>query len=207
MKKLKDIHCSVTWMHHNYNAIAPRFFEKHTLDVARSLLGCILIHVTTDGMTTGRIVETEAYLHDDPASHSFTGKTARNAAMFGPPGRAYIYFTYGMHYCFNVTTNTDGVGEAVLIRALEPLVGIELMQQRRGREGLRELCNGPAKLVKAMGITPALQWHDLREMPLFIAPPNGQGAIDVAISQRIGITKGKELPYRFFLRKNDFRSR
>src|SRR3989338_1070928 len=124
------------------------FFKKSTLNAAQNLLGCYLIH----NNCTGKIVETEAYLHNDKASHSFKGKTNRNEAMFSEAGKAYVYFTYGMHHCFNVVTNKKGVGEAVLIRALELIKGIEIMKKRRKTNNVRDLCNGPAKLVIAFGI-------------------------------------------------------
>jgi DNA-3-methyladenine glycosylase len=124
-----------------------------SLKSAKSLLGYKLVHQTSDGLTSGIIVETEAYHQDDPASHTYRGQTARNAVMFGPPGYAYIYFTYGMHYCFNVVTGPKGSGQAVLIRALEPTDGIELMRRRRGMNAELQLTNGPAKLVQAMAIS------------------------------------------------------
>ena len=161
-----------------------------TLETARNLLGSVLIHESEQGLTSGVITETEAYLQGDPACHAYNGRTERNAPMFGPPWTAYIYFIYGMHYCFNVVTRP---GEAVLVRALEPLDGIELMQARRGR---RPLCAGPARLVQAMGITSDLNEHDLRETPLYIVERPAPGKIHV--STRIGLTKGADLPYRFY---------
>src|SRR5260370_33103893 len=114
------------------------------------------MHLEEEETTLGRIVETEAYLWNDPAAHAFVGKTKRNAVLFGPVGHAYVYFIYGMHYCVNVVTGREGAGEAVLIRALEPQRGIALMQQRRRTEKVTLLCNGPARLTEALGITVAL---------------------------------------------------
>ena len=125
------------------------FFERPTVDVARDLLGCILLH----GETAGMIVETEAYLGlDDLAAHASHGKTERTKVLFGPAGRAYVYFSYGMHECLNIVADREGTPGCVLIRALEPLTGIEAMTVRRGMRPLRELCNGPGKLCQAMGI-------------------------------------------------------
>jgi len=165
---------------------------KTTLEVARGLLGSVLTHESEQGITSGVITETEAYLQGDPACHAHNGRTERNAAMFGPRMSAYIYFIYGMHYCFNVVTNP---GEAVLIRALDPLEGLDLMTERRARA---PLCDGPAKLVQAMGITADLNGHDLTRKPLFIVERPTDSKISV--STRVGITKGTELPYRFVIR-------
>jgi len=190
-------------------------FKKSTLQVAKDLLGMHLTHHSPEGLAIGRIVETEAYLREDPASHSFRGKTPRNAAMFGPPGRAYIYFIYGTHHCFNIVTAPEGKGEAVLIRALEPVTGIELMEERRsGKSGktipLKELCNGPAKLVVALGIHPGQSHCDLLEGELRLLPRNyfgARGKISIVEAKRIGIQKAAELPYRFYIRGNPFVSK
>src|SRR6478752_6935252 len=133
--------------------LTPDFYARNPVAVAQDLVGATLL---VDGVG-GPIVETEAYAHDDPASHSFRGRTPRNAAMFGPPGRAYVYLVYGMHWCFNVVSAPEGAGQAVLVRALEPLEGLELMRRRRSRTDERELCRGPGRLTQALGITRA---HD-----------------------------------------------
>ena len=180
-------------------------FSRDTLTVAKGLLGMVLTH---DGVS-GKIVETEAYLHDDPASHSFNGMTKRNAQMFGSQGTAYVYFTYGMHFCFNVVTNKDGVGEAVLIRALEPMSGIKAMKKRRKKENIHELCNGPAKLVQAMGITKQHNGADLLSpsSPLQIICPKTKESFSIVKTKRIGITKGNHLFHRFYVKGNTFVSR
>lgn len=182
------------------------FFLRPTEDVAKALLGCLLVHESEDGLAIGKIVETEAYLQNDPACHAFNGKTKRNEAMFREGGAAYVYFTYGMHYCFNVVTQKEGVGEAVLIRALEPIEGIELMKRRRGTEDIYNLCNGPAKLVQAMGITKEYNGCDLIKGKLRIVLKPKKD-FEIIASKRIGIKKGKSLLLRFYIKDNDFVSR
>ena len=192
---------------HRYKGVSQRFFARSTQEVARALLGCILLHQTKEGVTSGIIVETEAYLQNDPANHAFRGMTQRNAAMFGPAGHAYVYFTYGMHYCFNVVTNREGIGEAVLIRALEPLEGIEMMKKRRGIKDVHQLCNGPAKLVQALGITKAHNGCSLLRGELRIMVPKKKKSFEIAQTTRIGVANAAHLPLRFFVKGSQWVSR
>lgn len=179
---------------------------KDSLKVAKSLLGYILVHETKDDITSGIIVETEAYHQDDPASHTYRGQTARNAVMFGPPGFAYVYFTYGMHYCFNVVTGPQGSGQAVLIRALEPVEGIELMKQRRGMDAELQLTNGPAKLVQAMGITKADYGANLLNKSKLRLKPGPKPA-KITQTTRIGIKQATDKPWRFYITGNPYISK
>jgi len=172
------------------------FFELPTVELARALIGCILVHETRAGRVAGRIVETEAYLGgDDPASHSFRGRTPRTAAMFGPPGCAYVYLVYGMHWCFNVVSAPEGVGEAVLVRALEPLEGLEHMRRRRGVPNDRELCRGPGRLTQALGITRAHDGAQLWRGELRIEEGETPGRI--VTGPRVGIRLAAQRPLRF----------
>ncbi|SFR13840.1 DNA-3-methyladenine glycosylase [Desulfoscipio geothermicus] len=184
----------------------PRqYYDRDTVTVAKELLGCLLVHHSPEGTTAGKIVETEAYLQGDPACHAARRMTPRNSVMFGPPGYAYVYFTYGMHYCFNAVTNSEGVGEAVLIRALEPTEGIALMQRRRGRKNMRELCSGPAKLTQAMGIGIEHNRLDLTGARLYIC--QGEAGAPIVTATRIGIKEGTDLPLRFYLQDCRYVSR
>jgi DNA-3-methyladenine glycosylase len=153
----------------------------------------------------GVVVETEAYAPDDPASHSFPGPTRRNATMFGPAGRLYVYRSYGIHWCANVTCCEPGVGAAVLLRALEPTSGIEVMRERRGVEDPRILCAGPGRLAEALGITGAHDGLGIDVPPLEIRPP--RGIVDVVTGPRVGISRAPERPWRYALRGSDFVSR
>ena len=189
------------------------FYAQETPLVARQLLGCFLVHLQGEETTLGRIVETEAYLWDDPASHAFAGKTKRNYVMFGPAGYAYVYLIYGMHYCVNAVSGPEGKGEAVLIRALEPLQGIPVMQRRRQTEELTLLCNGPAKLAQALHISLSLNGAQLFDGPLQIWSPDSLPSFpaletsDIVETTRIGISKARELPLRFYIKGNRYVSR
>jgi DNA-3-methyladenine glycosylase len=177
------------------------FFARSVHEVAPELVGATLL---VDGVG-GTIVEAEAYAPDDPASHSFRGQTARNRAMFGPAGHAYVYRSYGIHWCLNLVCGEDGVGEAVLLRALEPTDGRREMRRRRGALPERLLCAGPGRLTEALGVTGA---HD--GLPLDEPPFELRGAaahIDVAAAPRVGITRATEVPWRYVLRGSRFVSR
>ena len=189
------------------------FYEQDTITVAKRLLGCYLVHLEGEETTLGRIVETEAYLVHDPAAHSFIGKTKRNSVLFVPVGHAYVYFIYGMHYCFNVVTGREGMGEAVLIRALEPLQGILVMRKRRRTQKLTLLCNGPARLTEALAITLSYNGISLFDGPLQMRSSESLpssaplGDADIVQTTRIGIVKARELPLRFYLKGNSYISR
>jgi DNA-3-methyladenine glycosylase len=171
---------------------------------AQVLLGCRLIRDIDGQQLIGRIVETEAYHQSDAASHSYRGQTPRTEVMFGPAGRAYVYFTYGMHYCMNVVTGPLGEGSAVLIRAIEPLAAIELMRANRAGRRDHELTNGPAKLCYALKINKLLNGHDLSQPPLRLVPGEAVRQQDIIQTTRIGISEAKDKPWRFYLKNNPF---
>ncbi len=171
--------------------LAPAFYDRPVVEVAREMVGCHLRHEAVGG----RIVETEAYHFSEPACHAHAGLTARTRVLHGPPGRAYVYLSYGIHSLLNAVCEPDGVGAAVLIRALEPLEGLELMAARRGRDRSRELCNGPGKLTQALGIGLGLNGTAL-DGPVEILPRDGP-APRLAVGERIGITRAVDLPWRF----------
>jgi DNA-3-methyladenine glycosylase len=184
------------------NLTAPRlpraFFARDPVALARDLLGRILFFRTPDGLVAGRIVETEAYTgNSDPASHAYRGPTARNAVMFGKAGHAYVYFTYGMHYCLNVTAEKPGTAGAVLLRAMEPLAGVDLMRARGDHGPEARLLSGPGKIGRAFGLTLADNGRDFTRGPLGIAEGTPVPERDVAISKRIGISRAVDFPYRF----------
>lgn len=201
---------------------------ENTVTAAKQLLGVVLWHQSSEGVTAGRIVETEAYLCDDPACHASRGRTARNAVMFGPPGHAYVYLIYGMYDCFNVVTGPEGVGEAVLIRALEPLTGIDLMQNRRRQFRAKspagtatgdfssppaktkafteeDLCRGPGKLAIAMGLSRGISGISLSGETLQLRPAASDSAWkpsrlkSLVTATRIGIRVAADWPLRFYL--------
>lgn len=196
---------------HRYrdHPLGREFFGRATADVARDLLGAVIESRAGGVLTGGRIVETEAYLgSNDPGSHAATrGMTARNAAMYGEPGTLYVYFTYGNHHMLNVVTEPDGTAGAVLIRAIEPLNGIETMTRRRGGRPLAELANGPGKLAQALGLT--LEHNRLLlgvgPVVLYHAQPVQDDAVET--TGRVGLGAGHDLPLRFLVRGDPFVSR
>lgn len=180
----------------------------NTLQLSKALLGWSLRLDSAEGRYEGIIVETEAYLQGDPACHAYRTKTNRNAAMFGKPGTIYVYQIYGMHYCFNISGNDEGIGEAVLIRAVEPTQGIELMKMRRKTDSIKNLCSGPAKLVQAFGIRMDMNFWNVQTDALSLIPPQSPIADDkIFTTTRIGITQGADLPYRFYIKGNTFISK
>jgi DNA-3-methyladenine glycosylase len=178
------------------------FYAQPTLEVARALIGKTLSRRTAEGVTAGVIVETEAYVSAiDPSAHGFRGKTPRNATMFGPPGHAYVYFTYGMHHCLNIVTEGEGVAAAVLLRALEPTAGIALMRSRRGeRIADRDLARGPGRLCAALALTLADNGLDLCGDALWLEDtPDFPPDAPIAATPRIGIAQAADWPWRFVL--------
>lgn len=178
------------------------------MQVAPDLLGHILVRRIGRARLAVRIVETEAYEPGDAASHAFRGKTARNAAMFGPPGRLYVYFSYGNHWMMNVVTGEAGEGSAVLLRAAEPLEGLDVMAAARGRDRPDDLCSGPGKLAQAMRIDRAHDGQDLVEgRHVWLEVGDRPDPADIATSTRVGIRVGLDEAWRFYLARNRFVSR
>lgn len=190
--------------------VLPRsFYDRETEVVARELLGTVLECETGDGVASGTIVETEAYLGEhDLACHAAAGRTARTEHLYGPPGISYVYFIYGMYWCFNAVTRAEGEPSAVLVRALEPLEGLPLMHKRRPRiKKDVELTNGPGKLCTALGITGAMTGKSLQRKPIVIREGAAVADKDVEVTARIGITKSADWPLRYIVRGNKHVSR
>jgi len=189
--------------------ILPRdFYARDTVKVAKDLLGKRLIRVKGKNRMEGRIVEVEAYRGlDDPASHAFRGPTPRNAPMFGEPGHAYIYFTYGNHYCLNITTQEVGTPGAVLIRAMQPLEGLRKMRQLRPNVLDSNLTNGPGKLTKALGIDKSLNEIDMTKRGSLFVTESDETVLNVAKSARVGISQGTNRLWRFYISGNSYVSK
>ncbi len=189
--------------------LLPRtFYQRNTVDVAQDLLGKIVVRQLNGHLLMGRIVETEAYTCFDPACHGFKGPSVRTQALFGPVGHAYIYFIYGMHYAFNVVARDKQTpGGGVLIRALEPLQGIEYMQKLRKLHEIKNLTNGPGKLAQALHITKTLYGIDLTKKGDLYLIDDGHVAEKTKATKRIGISKGQESLWRFIIPSNSFISR
>ena len=181
--------------------IHKAFFSRSVHHVAPELIGATLLI----GGIGGRIVEVEAYHHTDPAAHSFNGQTPRNAVMFGPPGYAYVYRSYGIHWCLNFVCEPEGSASAVLIRAIEPLEGLAAMRRRRGLNDARLLCSGPGRLAEAMGVTIAHNGLALDKQPFELYARGDEP--DIAVGIRIGITKAADLPWRYGLKGSKFLSK
>jgi len=184
------------------------FYTRGAVTVAKDLIGKILVHKFDNKILSGIIVETEAYTgKNDPASHSFIGKTKRNEVMFEEGGKSYVYFTYGNHYCFNVVTGKKDHGNAVLIRALQPLEGIGIMRKNRGTEDIYNLTSGPGKLAQALGIDKKLYGANLTGNVIYLTEAGKSGKLKITRSKRIGITKNTEKLYRFFAKDNPYVSK
>jgi DNA-3-methyladenine glycosylase len=182
-------------------ALQRDFFARSVHDVAPELIGATLLF---DGVG-GQIVEVEAYDQEDPASHGYRGRTERNTSMFGPPGHAYVYRSYGIHWCLNLVCESEGVASAILVRALEPVYGLDLMRERRGLEDPRLLCAGPGRLCQALGITRDHDGLPLDEPPFELRLRDEP--VEVAAGPRIGITRAAELPWRYVEAGSRFLSR
>lgn len=190
--------------------VLPRgYYARETEVVAREMLGTVLECDTPAGRASGIIVETEAYLGEhDEACHAIVGRTARTAPLYGPPGTSYVYFIYGMYWCFNAVTRDEGLPSAVLVRALEPLEGIPLMGKRRPHaRTLRDLTNGPGKLCTALGIIGSMNAKPLQQKPIVVREGERVTDADVRVTTRIGITRAADWPMRFVVDRNPFVSR
>ena len=186
--------------------LGQKFFNQPTIELAKALLGKYLVF----GNLSGKIVETEAYLYrDDPGCHASRGQTPRNTPMFGPSGRTYVSFIYGMYHCLNIVSGKKSEGEAVLIRAIEPADGVEIMRKRRKTNKIENLCSGPGKLTQAFGITK--EHNDLSlvtgKLQIHSGRKKADSNFEIAVSTRVGLTLGKDLELRFYIAGNKFVSR
>jgi DNA-3-methyladenine glycosylase len=189
---------------HGYEVIARSELPLDTVELARDLIGKVVVREAPDGVLSGRVVETEAYPAGDAAGHAFRGETPGNRALFLSPGHAHVYIAYGVSYMLNVSSEAAGVGAGVLIRALEPLEGIEPMQRNRRVQNLRDLARGPGRLTAALGVDRSLDGADLcRTGPLWLGR-DGREAPEIGISTRIGLSKEVDRPLRFYARDNPF---
>jgi len=188
-----------------FKLIGINYFKNNTVEVARNLLDCYLITDKKGVICGGRIVETEAYLgFEDKASHASVGPTRRNSVMFGPAGYGYVYLIYGLHCCFNIVCEKKDVPGAVLIRAIEPEIGVDIMKKRRGKEKSLDLTSGPAKLTQALGITLKDNGKLLQQNGVLIMKRNNSRPRALCSGSRIGITKSIELNYRFYIKDSEF---
>ena len=196
--------------HYPLSDSLPReFYDVPALELARKLIGCLMVSRINDEFTTGLIVETEAYLSvNDPASHAARGKTPRTSIQWGLPGFTYVYLIYGMYHCMNIVSDPEGTAGCVLLRAIEPIHGIETMQERRTRAKTKiQLGNGPGKLTAALGVNLQHNAVDLTQNTLSICEHDEQRQIDICRSSRIGLSEGLDLPYRYYIKDNPFVSK
>lgn len=187
----------------------PRLLDRaelpaNTVELARFLIGKLVVRTLSEGVAAGRIVETEAYLVGDPASHAYRGETARNRVLFGERGHAYVYLAYGTAWMLNVSSETPGIGAGVLIRAIEPTYGVAIMQQNRGTTRVRDVARGPGRLCAALAIDRALDGADLCSPGLLWLGSDGQPSGDIGLSTRIGLTRAADRPLRFYVRGSPF---
>ncbi|MBN2609508.1 MAG: DNA-3-methyladenine glycosylase [Candidatus Fermentibacteraceae bacterium] len=189
--------------------VPPRedFFRSPATELAPALIGCLLKKESSGGPVSGVIVETEAYTRDDPASHSYGGMTARNRTMFQGGGLAYVYMIYGVHNCFNVTSGLPGTGQAVLVRAVRPVQGIDIMRANRGLRDIRRLCRGPGMLCQAFGMDRSLNGTSLIVGDVRILVPRVPVEHDISCGMRVGISRGREMMRRYFLNDSEWVSR
>jgi len=185
------------------------FYERNTVKVARDILGSLLVHEIDSEILAGFIVEAEAYVENEEACHAFRGRTPRTEVMFGPGGRAYIYFCYGMYWCLNATAEKEGKAGAVLIRAVEPIMGIDFMKKCRKKDDVKELCSGPGKLTVAFRLDGKLNGWDLSKSPFRVVtlPENFKPRFRVRKTKRIGLKVARDLEYRYHVEGNPYVSR